>query len=269
MSIAQFHYDLSWKIIMAKKMNAKNFNDEILQHWGEYYGQTEEPIDMPILYPSLKRDCLLFIGINPSINQKHKEKIQKETELSDLWDYRKYCEIQCEQKKRVEQIIEFEEKDRVGYSYYSMLKNITKKLGVSWEHVDLFWERSKSQRHFATKYLSGPPKSHSQRVGFTRYNVQFKNDDFSKKQLELSVRLIKALNPKLIVVANALASKIISGQENVNIECFDKKGYYQFCKIPMLLTGMFNGRRALDTGTRQLLIWNIRRCLNGRKTTVN
>ena len=75
------------------------------------------------------------------------------------------------------------------------------------------------------------------------------------------------ISPRVIVVFNALASKIIQEKQNIGKNNWnDEKGYDEIVikgnKVPIFFSGMLTGQRALDDGSYKRLEWHIRRSLN-------
>lgn len=142
-------------------------------------------------------------------------------------------------------------------AYFSRIKKITElvnqSLGTSFPfaHHDLYFVRHTSQEKVM--------------------KMKSAMKDFFDIQLNISKDIITASKPKLIVVANAEASKIFQnevcknwqpgspfqwnndlGVDFVEIET-DGKSY----RVPVLFTGMISGQRALDDGSYYSLIWHI------------
>ena len=139
-----------------------------------------------------------------------------------------------------------------GHCYYSRIKGITtavnKALGTSFPfaHHDLYFVRNTSQKEVIAMKMAMP--------------------DFFEKQLRISKSIIEASKPKIIVVANAGASKIfMTEMYNLafgTLEDRDQNLGAHFIKvgdsrIPVLFTGMISGQRALDEGSYNTLIWHI------------
>lgn len=95
----------------------------------------------------------------------------------------------------------------------------------------------------------------------------FKNEhfkDFMERQLALSVKIIKQLNPKLIVVLNAGAGELLVKDKQLP---FDKElgAYIAYESTPVLFSSMLSGVRPLDKGSRKSLEWHINYILDKLK----
>ena len=109
-------------------------------------------------------------------------------------------------------------------------------LGMKWSHLDLFFSLETN-----SKVLK-----------------EMKGKRFLEEQYKISTEIIKAIEPKIIVVGNAYASDII--KENFNCNFNDELGTYkikEFNNIPIFFSGMFSGQHPLDKGSMERLIWHI------------
>jgi hypothetical protein len=131
--------------------------------------------------------------------------------------------------------------------YFAQFRRIAEALGVEWDHVDLFFWRETSQHQFRERML-----------------VSGSHDElkpFGQKQLEISLRMIEKAKPICIVVANALASDIYL--KNRNPRFMPSRGCYEEdlnrCGVPLFLSSMLTGQRALDKHSLKRLVWHIGR----------
>jgi|SRR3989344_2041974 len=209
------------------------FNSDISKIWKRYKDREKDGTKRhPLTFPKLKKNKLLFVGINPSFSEKSEEEY-------------KFSNNNFSIKKDIKK----EEKARNEYSYYKKFKQISRKIfgnEMEWEHIDLFFIREKSQNDL-------------KRIIYPK-NGKF--NDFGREQLNLSLNKIKELEPKIIVVANALASNIIKKEWNIKDNDFNKElGFHKVeindKKIAIFFSGMLSGQRALDKGSFERLIWHI------------
>ena len=84
---------------------------------------------------------------------------------------------------------------------------------------------------------------------------------FGQKQLELSTELIAYADPKMIVVANALASRLF--KDTYSAEFDNVHGYYAIelngRSVPVFLASMLTGQRAMDNFSYERLKWHIKK----------
>jgi len=230
-------------------------NEYVLKLWKCYHDHKKRNFKiytklMPLLYPPLSKGCLLFIGINPSFKVSYMQKMANHVnETEDLFNFIRYNE--CENKDRlIEKIIDCEKYARSDYIYFRKFKEIGEEVCLDWEHLDLFFVRTKNQKEFENICIEN--------------RNQMELSPFAQEQVDISFKAIKAIKPKIIVVANALASKIIIAQDKFEIcsQGFNDYGYDKIKidrrKVPIFFSGMINGQHALDNGSRNRLVWHIK-----------
>ena len=111
---------------------------------------------------------------------------------------------------------------------------------------------------------------HTNQKDVVKYMESDNYRDFLVEQLLLSREIIRAAEPKMIVVLNAAVRDIFqrmfsfdwtADYDNglgAHIVTIDKK-------VPVLFSGMLSGQRALDLGSKRALQWHIQRILNSNK----
>lgn len=177
---------------------------------------------LPLQIPQINfNPTVLFIGINPS-HRKGSPEI-------------KTLEQSRENEKKAK-----EDKEDPYFKPFSKFTN-------NWEHLDLFFIREKDQNKLKD-YINFKEKE------------GIKLNDFGEKQLELSLSLIERIKPKVIVVNNALASRII--KDRLNLEFNKTGGYHLLNGIPIFFSGMLSGQRALDIGSLDRLVWHVQKVIN-------
>jgi hypothetical protein len=226
----------------------EDINEEIIGLWRDF--QDEFDLErIPLVYPELNDAEVLFVGLNPSFNDSWNE---ENLNVS----YEEFFSWTDEMEDKMAKIKKREVDAREDYSYFQHFREW---FGAwdegQWEHIDLFCYRMTSQSDLKEK------------VGISSDKTQ---TDFAEKQFKLNMRLIENLEPEIIVVVNALASKIIqneSGEFYGISESLDE-GYGCYYlnmngkEYPILFSGMVTGRRALDVGSRERLRWQIDKILD-------
>lgn len=195
-------------------------------------------------YDSDETGCdILFVGINPSYNG------------HDPNENRYYSREQALQ-----------------HAYFQPFKKITEELQeanhslLQWTHIDCLVFRETNQ-----KYIE---------------QVLFKTDntlDFIMAQLTIARKRIEHIKPKVIVVSNTLARRLMGNDRfpyNANYNVWMGLEF-QFCPIlgtqkiinheilngtPVFFTSMLSGQRALDNGSKQRLIWHIAKVMQTSPT---
>jgi hypothetical protein len=224
---------------------AEELNKDILEVWknnskkrGNFY---------PILYPDLRAGKVLFIGMNPSFSEDKFEQIIKKNpaweKLNSIEEFFKYPEAD---KKR---IINFEKRARENHSYFTIFN----KCDFEWEHIDLFFYRNTSQEKFKNDIIE---------LKFNKEGKIKKINEFGELQLNLSISTISKLKPKIIVVINADASRILREKMEIDNSKFKEEGFDRLKnnRTPIFFSGMLTGQHALDKGSLERLFWQIKNC---------
>ncbi len=192
-----------------------------------------------------EQDCeLLFLGINPSYTEKHELQSENPT-------YKGHYTRNA---------------DRGYFKPFGLIHNELLDSQTSnysnWTHIDLFVFRETNQK--LVEQLMRDAEGAS----------------FLFDQLEIAKDRISTILPKVIVVSNALAREFTGinkkkiNDQNVGVwmgydfEFDEEFGSYRITNEPslkdthILFTSMLSGQRALDIGSRERLIWQVRRILS-------
>jgi hypothetical protein len=136
------------------------------------------------------------------------------------------------------------------HKYFRRFPLLVKNTNYNWTHIDLLFLRKTDSTD--VKKLWKEKK------------------EFILAQLKVSTEIIKALNPKIIVINNAFGRELLeSFQEegNYSISEFDPKiGTYYFNKTPLFFSSMFEGPSPMDNGTFERLKWHIKWVLDNHLT---
>lgn len=234
-------------------MKMNEFNNKILSFWKKYSSKYQEEFkEMPLLYPELKSEpTVLFIGMNPSSADKALKAYNKEKNT----DYVAESFFRYEEDKDIKPIIDYETyvRSEPNGQYYKKLREFvtgddkfftyTQQGQIAtFEEIDLFYVRKTNQKSIK-EFIS-------------------KNEELKKEMFDLSCKLIKKLNPKVIVCCNSAVRDVFGEYSNNYVDCFntDKGAYYLNIdgqEFPFFFSSMFSGQRALDIGSYNLLRWNV------------
>jgi len=144
------------------------------------------------------------------------------------------------------------------HKYFNKFIEISQKVELPWSHIDLLFVRCTDQKEVEQLIKDS--------VGL----------DFLWKQLMISKQIIEEAKPKIIVVNNSLARRLL-GFNKKGVETgkpfdvwmgfdfeFDNKiGTHRIInneilnRTPVFFTSMLTGQRALDNGSYERLIWHI------------
>ena len=130
------------------------------------------------------------------------------------------------------------------HPYFKKFKDISQKVGLGWAHIDLLFVRETNQK--VVKEID--------------------KDELGKKfineQLEISLAIIESVLPRIIVVNNTYARELLKGRldskfdEEIGTHRITGKNNLQ--GTPIFFTSMLTGQRALDLGSYERLIWQIK-----------
>jgi hypothetical protein len=233
-------------------MKTVEINHKIIKIWEDYKEDNKKTKLWPLLLPELEENSILFISINPGFPKNdywEKNLFKREDFLFSNKNLDKNKEIQREKEARNPN-----NKNAYYKPYFKPMLEIMKfdlLQSMKWEHLDLFFIRETNSKHV------------EKMVGYSE-KIE-KMNDFGEKQLEISLSLIKKLKPKIIVVSNALASRIIRKRVKIDESSFKENGFDLLClenvKVPIFFSGMLSGQRALDLGSLRRLKWHIGKAL--------
>lgn len=229
-----------------------NINQQILRIWENEYKNDlwtlDNKIKAPLFYPeNLNKNSILFISLNPSSSDKLNKIDSKYTENINSF----YNEVNKGNiYPKITQIQEIEIKIKKEYSYFKPFREISEKVALEWEHIDLFFKRDTNQKNIESGLKEEKKK-------------KFK---FFEEQLLESFKLIDIINPKIIVVSNSHASGIVKSRLNLTFENFDDTiGTYIYRNnIPVFLSGML---KTLDLYSRERLELHIKEVIRRKNIT--
>ena len=237
---------------MTKVIKSNILNKDILELSKDHYEIFDGKI--PILYNEFKKgeSQLLFIGLNPSFSDNLINLFDNtEREYKAPWKTKDEYDIFFSAKEisieNIFNIIEVHENSIEHYPYFNKFKEIAEVTDLKFAHIDLFHCRRTSQKTFI-KDLS-------------KYQ---KREEFIKKSIEILIKVIEQISPKIIVIENtATRDFLIDYASFPKIQPLDKNiGTPTKDEIPIFYTTMLTGQRALDLGSFHRLMWHINHCLN-------
>ncbi|MEY8766759.1 MULTISPECIES: hypothetical protein [Francisella] len=227
------------------KIEENELNTQILKVWKE--NCPVKVTRMPLLYPKLKKQCLLFIGINPSYSTKGFRSLlpslnNPEIKPDNFFKFPNMGNFSTQISLEIESIA------RNHYPYFKKFEKLSEKLKLEWEHIDLFQLRETNQKLVKEILLKKDNEP----------------NEFANQQLKIALELIEQAKPKAIIVANALASNIFENKfpldYNKILGCHIMS--IRGVKTPVFLASMLTGQRAMDNYSFQRLTWHINHVLN-------
>ena len=225
---------------MSTSTITKSVNDGVLNLWREEFGDRLDKVKCPLLYPDLPTGGILFIGCNPALPKRNHYSVPC---LESVWD----------NEYQVAELIKRQHEVHKSYPYFRPCNEIAASLGMEWAHVDWFFQRVTSQTELEDEVLGEP----------ATWDEPVELSNFARKQIQLSRKLMDACQPQIVVVANAFASKIAKWE--FNLGTLDQHGLMwaniSGKGVPLFLSGMLTGQRALDRGSRDRLEWHLRHAM--------
>ena len=195
---------------------------------------------MPSIINNIEPDSIVYCGINPSFSTRGFNTMFKETRFHNI-DPTTFYDYDNRASYSLDDSLEIDELAIERHPYFTKMKDIGTQTGYCIQPTDLFHIRETDQKK--VKKMIFKPKTEEL-------------NDFGKKQFELTLETILSSNPKCILVANALASNIVLSE--LNLKFNNKIGTYTFKNIPVFLSSMLTGQRALDNHTYKRLVWQIK-----------
>ena len=213
------------------------------------------PLLLPIMNYVVGTD-LLFVGMNPSFSLPTVEKIMK-VAVPTCTDVNTFFKWNPDLpgdllERRVAELVCFEMTARDVYkTYYGQFKVFAERVGAdsnAFAHIDMFLMRHTSQK----EVLTG--KGYGATFG--------KLIPFAQEQFELFRFTLKSMSPKVVVMTNAGASGL--ALEGLGLTSSDDGRSYRWAElpeVPIFLSGMISGQRALDTYSKTRLVLDVRAAL--------
>ena len=217
--------------------------DEIFQKYSNiYFGNNLIKRGFVFQYDNDEQNAdLLFMGINPSYTIKNEENNYLRDAYSRNADINYFKAFNAINEKLLE--------SKVGYN------------GI-YTHIDLLVFRETNQK-FINSVMNTP-----------------NGCDFLMEQLEIAKQRLIYIRPKIVIVCNSKAREFLGKDKSIKkngkingvwmgleFKFDDEQGAHKVTNIPelkntyFLFSSMLSGQRALDTGSRERMIWQIKRIL--------
>jgi len=226
-------------------MRNEEINSKIIALWNKYFKNDPEAY-APLFYDEFKKGGLLFVGMNPSFSARGFRTILQNTEYKDMdtATFFKWSNISAN-LALIDDCIKVETYASKNYlQFFGRPIEIAKKVGLDWQHIDLFLYRETSQNNFMNR---------------VRNNGVL--NEFGMDQIRLFEDILIQIEPKCVVVANATGSEILREYIKNDLSWDAERGFHWFFKdgkkIPMFFTSMLSGQRSLDRWSYERLVWHI------------
>jgi len=227
---------------MENKLN--ELNAELERMWNDVV-QSDSQKYAPVLFNLPKPRGIVFVGLNPSFSDEGWKTNLKNTRHRDI-DPRTFFSWPRALEFKADLAHELDRLAHSHYAFFEQHRKLSDHLNLHWEHIDLFAYRETNQSTAKDKFLK-PSKD-------------YQLNELGEKQYRLFEKMLELAKPRVVVVANALASHIYSQYRTPRFDnakgCYtDKIGSND---VPVFFSGMLTGQRALDVFSRERLFWHIK-----------
>jgi len=195
---------------------------------------------------AIEKHAVTFIGLNPSFSESGFEKGLRGSDHDGI-DIRSFYSYPQSKGFDLEQALGIERTMRMNYPYFKPFRDLLKDTGHAMAHLDLFFVRETSQEVVKKVIIEKSGKLTS----------------FGQSQMNILTAVLDEIEPKAIVVVNALASQIYKQEKGLR---FDEDHGCYFTQVsgrnvPTFLSSMLSGQRALDIFSRERLGWHLRKVI--------
>lgn len=243
------------------KTRLDSLNGELQEIWKNFLSNDRSELH-PVYFRALTPSPIVFVGMNPSFNEKGLIKTVKNTELEGL-NVREYFRLSND-KFDVDISNRLNELSEEKYlTFFKQHKALATYLGLhkcNWSHIDLFQYRQTNQTEFLQRILKRDKTL----------------NEFGQAQFDLFMKALVLLEPKIVIIINATAAKIFMGQiEGVTYTKVKSPptGIFNYelngKNIPIFLSGMLTGGRALDIFSRERLFWHVERVFKSQQSPLS
>jgi hypothetical protein len=234
-------------------MRNQEINQKILDLWHRHFKDDQE-VYAPLFYDDFKKDALVFVGMNPSFSARGFRTILKDTEYANIDPptFFRWNTI-FQNQSLVDDCIKIEIFAQTRYSqYFKRPIEISKKLGIDWQHIDLFLYKETSQADFMRRIMDGK-----------RLN------QFALDQIALFEEILVKIEPRCIIITNAFGSELLREHIKDDLAWDEERGFHWFTRggkrAPMFFTSMLSGQRSLDRWSYERLVWHIGQVVNEKQ----
>lgn len=214
--------------MLADPGSAAAVNRDVVALWTTRFGGQPTPVYWPLICPEPGTDGLAVVGCNPAVPE------------SGYYNIPQFQPGTLE--PHLTELPQIEAAARRSYPYYAPFHRLARQLGLPWEHIDLFFYRETGQKKLLPLVASPDEEL----------------NDFGRRQVALSGRLLALAQPRIILVANAFAGRVF--KRHFGMQPLDDNGLYWVTlgarRVPVFLSSMLSGARPLDLHSLERLVWH-------------
>ena len=227
----------------------EEINSKIINLWNKYF-KNDLDVYAPLFYDEFKKGGILFVGLNPSFSTRGFKTILRNTEYKDIDPeiFFKWSRVSSDHKL-INDCIKVENYAYANYSqYFGRPVEIAKKIGLDWQHIDIFLYKETAQNNFLDRIMD---------KGLL--------NNFALDQIALFEEILSKIEPRCVVVANAFGSELLRKHIKDDLVWDEKNGFHWFTKgdkkIPMFFSSMLSGQRSLDRWSYERLMWHVEKAV--------
>lgn len=204
----------------------------------------------PLVQRPQPAGCLLFVGLNPSYSVHGWARLLSRNDAPTAENLERIFAFPGPSDDSPIEMCSLDAFALEKYPFYRLQWELAKKLQLPFGHLDMFITRQTDQARVRASIIEKGPSLTLTAAGHHQFNT-------FRSLLEQSM-------PKLVIVANALACDIF--KKEFSPKYSPPTGAYEIYlaknRVPVLLSGMLTGQRALDRYSRERLFWHAHQLVN-------
>jgi len=233
-------------------MSIERVNSDLRRLWHTHATQ-HPPLWMPLQYGAIAPGGLIFVGCNPSFSHQgwsqvlaaHRRASPAQGPHARL-DPAEVFAWSTRHQFNLENALALEAMAHAHLGYFRWHREVARVCERPWTNIDLFAWRETTQSALLPLVLRRPFK-------------ELQLTEFGEAQITVFNQLMALAQPTAVIVCNAFASSLYWTHRRVEFD--PSVGHYwdetEGRRVPLFLSGMLTGGRALDVFSRQRLLWQV------------
>ena len=220
----------------TQSLSKLGLDDKLKDIWANYHGLTNSAIS-PVYQKEVRKNVVTFLSLNPSLPPSERANPTRGNRVHTPFN-----------------MIDFEKPS--PNPFYKKYYDIHEKIDEPWTAIDLLYIRDSKQNQIEQLYKSDAGKI------------------FILNQVEITLEILKAIKPKLVIVANAFVDKVLHENYNGRFE-MNGDNIYRFDGIPFIIReSRFMGsprlwisKKEIDQKRKETMYGEIKCVLNSLNST--
>lgn len=217
-------------------------NDKLLDIWERSFPDNASVLQ-PLYFDEMQKNSVLFVGMNPSFNEKVMNNILAEARPRSDENAQRFFSWRGRGRTEESICIGEQRRSKLEYSYYKFHRLVLAETNIKWDQIDLYRYRASNQKNML--------------------EVCNKNPEFKERSVDLFFDALKEINPKALIVLNAKVSEFLKNTVPWGGDCTHGHHWIEIHGrvIPTIFSGQFSGH-SMAKPNRELLIWHTKAFLN-------